>query len=94
MGAVGQRQDRAQALLETTITAIADNATKQEKGIKRFGADIDLRYAKMTYEEFGALLGVIASQNKESFPSYEAYTQYLRDSTSMSITLTHNKLIL
>jgi len=34
--------------------------------------------------------GVIASQNKESFPSYEAYTpylQYLQDSTSMSITL-------
>jgi len=31
--------------------------------------------------------GVIASQNRESFPSYEAYTQYLRDSTSMSITL-------
>jgi len=34
--------------------------------------------------------GVIAPQNKESFPSYEAYTQYLqslRDSTSMSITL-------
>jgi len=44
----------------------------------------------MTYEKFGALLGVIASQNKESFPSYEAYTQYLqslRDSTSMSISL-------
>jgi len=50
----------------------------------------DPRYAKMTYEEFGALLGVIASQNKESFPSYEAYTQYLQslpDSTSISITL-------
>ena len=34
--------------------------------------------------------GVIASQNKESFSSYEAYTQYLqslRDSTSMSILL-------
>jgi len=44
----------------------------------------------MTYEEFGALLGVIASQSKESFPSYEAYTQYLqslRDATSISIIL-------
>ena len=44
----------------------------------------------MTCEEFGPLLGVIASQNKEPFPSYEAYTQYLqslRDSISMSITL-------
>jgi len=30
----GRSQDRAQALLETTFTAIADNATKQEKGIK------------------------------------------------------------
>jgi len=44
----------------------------------------------MTYEEFKALLGVIASLNKEYFPSYEAYTQYLqslRDSTRTSITL-------
>ena len=42
MGAVGQQrsrsQDRAQVLLETTFTAIADNATKQEKGIQRPGA--------------------------------------------------------
>jgi len=42
LGAIRQRrgrsQDRAQALLETTFTAIADNATKQEKWIKRSGA--------------------------------------------------------
>lgn len=34
--------------------------------------------------------GIIASQKKENFPSYEAYTQYLQslqDSTSMSISL-------
>jgi len=63
----------------------------------------DPRYARMTYKEFGALLGVIESQNKESFPVYEAYTQYLqslRDSTNISINLlfttstTYNKLIL
>ena len=33
---------------------------------------------------------IVASQNKETFPSYTAYTQYLqslRDSTTMSITL-------
>jgi len=39
VGPIGQKRGRrAKAFVETTFTAIADNATKQEKDIKRSGA--------------------------------------------------------